>query len=511
MIDENDFFRQATLHICGNLDIDRAMQNCLLYLRNYIPAEWMSLHLYDRRHGMMRTIALVTPSEINQIDQFTPLPPDARETLAKKPLPPFRIFNRSDNDPVSKVMSHVFGHHHSSNIRMHLSIKEREFGALAVGTEGYDRYTEEHGRLLALLNEPFAIAMANAMRHRKVLELKDMLTDDNRYLHKELLRLSGDKIIGAEGGLKGVMAMVRKVAPLTSPVLLLGETGVGKELIAGAIHHASPRKDRPFITVNSGAIPETLLDSELFGHEKGAFTGAIAQKRGRFERAHGGTIFLDEIGELTPQAQIRMLRVLQEHEIERVGGSKSIHVDIRIIAATHRDLDSMIRSGKFREDFLFRLNVFPVIIPPLRERKHDIPALTHYFITRKSIELGLRRKPQIAPGAIDRLKAYRWPGNVRELENVIERALILNPGGMLHFEGFKQSNDPGETSDGGVQESVLQSLDQVNADHIRLALKVSKGKVHGNGGAANLLGINPSTLRNRMNRLGISYGRGTEP
>ena len=205
---------------------------------------------------------------------------------------------------------------------MRLVIEGARLGSLTLTTDGKDRYTEEHARLFALLNEPFGIAVSNALAYQQVLRLKDMLTDDNRYLNQELLRMSGDEIVGTDFGLKDVMEMVRKVAPLESPVLLLGETGAGKGVIASAIHYLSPRRKGPFITVNSGAIPETLIDSELFGHEKGAFTGAIEQKRGRFERANHGTIFLDEIGELPPHAQIRMLRVLQEKEIERVGGTR---------------------------------------------------------------------------------------------------------------------------------------------------------------------------------------------
>ena len=218
-----------------------------------------------------------------------------------------------------------------------------------------------------------------------------MLADDNRYLYDELRSVSGDEIIGSDFGLKTVMEMVRQVAPLDSPVLLLGETGTGKEVIANAIHYSSPRKDGPFIKVNCGAIPETLLDSELFGHEKGAFTGAISQKRGRFERADKGTIFLDEIGELPLQAQVRLLSVLQTREIERVGGTSPIPVDIRIISATHRDLEEMIASRRFREDLWFRLNVFPITIPPLRQRREDIPALLHHLMERKSRELSSRR------------------------------------------------------------------------------------------------------------------------
>ena len=242
---------------------------------------------------------------------------------------------------------------------------------------------------MSLLNEPFAIAFSNTLKHQEVLRLKDLLADDNRYLHRELLHLSGEEIVGADFGLKRVIEMVRQVAPLNSPVLLLGETGVGKDVIANAIHYSSPRKDGPLVKVNCGAIPETLLDSELFGHEKGAFTGAISQKRGRFERANQGTIFLDEIGELPSPAQVRMLRVLQYKEIERVGGTNPIPVDIRLIAATNRNLEEMVKTKQFREDLWFRLNVFPIHIPPLRERKEDIPALVRHFVKRKSRELKL--------------------------------------------------------------------------------------------------------------------------
>jgi transcriptional regulator with GAF, ATPase, and Fis domain len=319
--------------------------------------------------------------------------------------------------------------------------------------------------------------------------------------------LSGDEIVGAEFGLGGVMALVQQVAPLNNPVLLLGETGVGKDVIANAIHYSSPRKDGPFIKVNCGAIPETLLDSELFGHEKGAFTGAISQRRGRFERADRGTIFLDEIGELPPQAQVRMLRVLQYKEIERVGGSNPISVDIRLIAATNRNLEEMVKARQFREDLWFRLNVFPIHIPPLRERKDDIPALVHHFVGRKSRELRLPVPPPLAAGIIDRLMAYHWPGNVRELENVIERALILSKGDPLVFDDLfvvKSGDRPSIPT--GPQGQPL-NLNELISRHIRRVLEIAEGKVHGKGGAAELLGVNPSTLRNRMNQLGILYGR----
>jgi transcriptional regulator with GAF, ATPase, and Fis domain len=272
-------------------------------------------------------------------------------------------------------------------------------------------------------------------------------------------------------------------------------------------HYTSHRNKGPFIVVNCGAIPQNLLDSELFGHEKGACTGAQAQKRGRFERADKGTIFLDEIGELTPEAQVRMLRVLQHKEIERVGGTKTISVDIRIIAATNRELQEMVDSNGFREDLYFRLNVFPITIPPLRNRQKDIPALVDYLIGRKSKELKLSRIPKLAPGAIDMLVRYRWLGNVRELENVVERELILNRHGTLTFEHLEPLVERISEPKHLLFTTRSWKLDDVISSHIKQVLMSTHGKIHGPGGAAKLLGVNPSTLRNKMNKLDIAFGR----
>ncbi len=305
-------------------------------------------------------------------------------------------------------------------------------------------------------------------------------------------------ILGADFGLKEVMQMVRQLAPLSSSALILGETGTGKEVIAGAIHNLSPRREKPFIKVNCGAIPNTLMDSELFGHEKGAFTGAISQKRGRFERAHGGTIFLDEIGELSAEAQVRLLRVLQEKKIERVGGTDTIDVNIRIIAATHRDLPEMVKAGKFREDLYFRLKVFPIEIPPLRDRSGDIPALVQHIIQLKAREMKLGSIPAIKNGAIEKLMTYAWPGNVRELENIVERALIIRKNDVIEFPDFeiKEIRSPKTTLPLHNQDTF--ELDNIVAEHIRKVLKMTNGKIEGKEGAAELLKVNPATLRNRM-------------
>jgi len=357
--------------------------------------------------------------------------------------------------------------------------------------------------------------------------MKDTLVEDNRYLHNELRRNVGTQIIGMNFGLKGVMEQVYRVAPLSSPVLLAGETGTGKEVIANAIHNLSARNQGPLITVNCGAIPESLIDSELFGHEKGSFTGALTDRRGRFERADKGTIFLDEVGELPLAAQVRLLRVLQEKEIERVGGTHPIKVDIRIISATHKNLEQMVREGAFRDDLYYRLSVYPIRIPPLRERKIDIPALVDHFMEKKAHEMGLRTVPVLARGTLDRLLEYEWPGNVREVANIVERALIQSDGKVASFENVMPSLLPSSAGvkikgDGGPyvppttakdrqsdRETVIHlKLDEVEAQHITYTMGLTGGRIEGKNGAAILLGINPATLRYRMQKLGIPFGRG---
>lgn len=506
-IDESEFFHQMTMLICSSLNIETALKRSLQYFVKFMPVDKIFLHLYEHNLGAIKTIAEVTASGSRSLEKIIPLTQEGKTSFEKPGVPNVRIVNRPESDPVIKKISESFKMLNVSSLVMRLVIEGKRLGSLVLTAEGWDRYSEHHARLFSLLNEPFAIALSNAITYQEVIRLKDMLADDNRYLHQELLHMSGDEIIGSDFGLKDVMDMVRSVSPLDSPVLLLGETGVGKGVIASAIHYLSPRRKGPFITVNSGAIPETLIDSELFGHEKGAFTGAIEQKRGRFERADSGTIFLDEIGELPPHAQIRMLRVLQEKEIERIGGTKSIPVDIRVIAATHRNLQEMVRANQFREDLWFRINVFPIKVPPLKERRQDIPSLVYHFINKKTKQLKLRAAPEIASGAIDRLINYHWPGNVRELENIVERELILNKGEPLTFTvlaGTEKYDDL--TAFAGLSEESL-NLDKVDALHIRRVLKMTNGIVHGPCGAAALLSVNPSTLRSRMKKLGIPYGR----
>jgi len=501
------FFREATLRICGNLEIEGALHSLVLFLRPLMPVNHLFLQHYDPDLRSMRTIAYADEREGRRLDLLTRLSEDAGELAGNAP-PEQDAFLLKDPMafPVSREMTAFHGVTPTSVILLVLRSREETLGYLVLLSGEEERFREEHLERVRLLKEPLVIAMSNALKHREVLRYNALLADDNRFLDGELRRVSGEDIVGARFGLRPVMDKVRQVASLNSPVLFLGETGTGKDLMARAVHDISSRSGGPFVSVNCGAIPETLMDSELFGHEKGAFTGAISQKRGRFERAHQGTIFLDEIGELRPQAQVRLLRVLQHREIERVGGVETIPLDIRIVAATNRDLEKMVRHGAFREDLWFRLNVFPIWIPPLRDRAMDIPSLVQHFLERKSKELKLRAVPALAPGALDPLMDYPWPGNVRELENVVERAMILDPAGPLRFGHLGAAVPEGEVDVSGA-EGEIESLEAVVSRHIQRMLARTRGKVNGPRGAAALLGVNPSTLRNRMKKLGIPFGR----
>ncbi len=510
-IDEKDFFRGVTLKICSSLEIETALWRCLLYIRNFIPANQMNLHLYEQTLGIVETIAHATPDGGKRMSIKTSFSPKARRILESLRSIRIKTFNDpKDRDALKEFVLKLETIGFSPDLEfvfLDLVVEKKFIGVLSLVYEKNRKTSEDHLRLLSQLNEPFSIALSNSLRFREVQVLRDLLADDSRYFQDELRRLTGEEIIGADAGLRNVMGMVRQVAALDSPVLLMGETGVGKEIIAGAIHRMSPRRQGPFIKVNCGAIPDTLIDSELFGHEKGAFTGAISQKRGRFERAHKGTIFLDEIGELSIEAQVRLLRVLQEKEIERLGSVRTIGVDIRVIAATHRDLDAMLAEKHFREDLYYRLKVFPIIIPPLRNRITDIPDLVRHFIHKKSREMKLSTMPSLAPDTIETLMAYRWPGNVRELENAVERALILSQGRPLTFELLHPSQERKAKLSPPVAEDESFNLNLSIAGQIRKAMAASGGKVHGKGGAAELLGVNSGTLRHRMRKLGIPFGR----
>ena len=508
-MDSNAFFREAALRICGSLEIETALWHTFQFLRQHIPAEKAFFHHYDME-ARTSTVNASADDEGGHIHNFqAKWPEEWHRAAAQDELPDTTMLNNADDHPLARIMLRPFVTKGAFSVLvLRLALSNEWIGGISLWAPGKDRFTQEHLELFAMLRDPFAIALSNSRRYKELLAYKDRLVDDKQYLETELRKTSGGEIIGVNGGLRDVMQKVQQVAHLDSPVLLLGETGVGKEMIAGAVHNGSPRRKGPFIKVNCGAIPDTLIDSELFGYEKGAFTGAVARKRGRFERAHTGTLFLDEIGELPINAQVRFLRVLQEKVIERIGGSQSIPVDIRIIAATHRDLPAMVERGEFRQDLFFRLQVFPIEIPPLRDRLEDIPSLTSHFLVKKAREIGLDYIPALEKSALTRLAAYHWPGNIRELENTVERAIIVSGGNALSFEEFGLSLGPaGETS---IQTDHLDealSLDEVVRRHIQKVLSSAGGKVGGSDGAAATLQMNESTLRHKMRKLGIPFGR----
>ncbi len=412
-------------------------------------------------------------------------------------------------------------------------------GALVLTAPFNRSFTQLDAELVAHLLEPFSVALENHLRLHELQTLREAADAEKRSLLKRLghSKKVDETIVGAESGLQRVMQRVDMVASSDVPVLILGETGTGKEVISRAIHTRSRRSNGPFIRVNCGAIPNELIDSQLFGHERGSFTGADATRQGWFERADGGTLFLDEIGELPLAAQVRLLRVLQDAFIERVGGQNPIRVDVRIVAATHRDLSAMVRNGQFREDLWYRINVFPLQMPPLRDRPEDIAKLVRHFTARAAQRFGL---PYVEPSSDDLLLMlqYRWPGNIRELAAVIDRAVILGEGQRLEIEtalGVGRQVDPapaklvnndeqptfyevipessgmypGQTAPATAvaRDAAAEplTLDEAMKRHIQSVLERVSGRIEGRGGAADLLGINPHTLRARMRKLGVHW------
>ncbi len=515
-MDDYEFYYEASGRICSSLEIEKALYNCYGYIRDFIPADSVTLHLFDPGLGFVETVAGADLEGCDLLAVRTQLPPDIREQLrafieSLEGKPQCLIIDRASLDAMAAPVARDMGAPDDPCLILDLIIEGEYLGIIAVTNTRREKYSEEHARRLLLLHDPFALACASFLRYRDLAELKDRLADNYRYLQDDLIHLRGDEVVGAEQGLKGVMEMVRQVAPTDSPVLLRGETGVGKDVIAQAIHRLSSRRENALIKVDCAAIPESLVESDLFGHEKGAFTGAISRVRGRFERAQGGTVFLDEIGELSPQTQKKILRVLQEGIIERVGGAEPIRLDIRVIAATHRPLETMVEEGGFREDLFFRLNVFPIVIPPLRARRADIPLFVNHFIKKESKRLGLPSIARLAPGAIDILTAYQWPGNIRELENLVERELIISGKMPLAFSSLSPLGPGGAGVHVEHLEAGSLSLDRAMSAHIRKVLDMTGGRVEGRQGAASFLDIHPRTLQHRMKKLGIAFGRKYDP
>ncbi|MGB8886140.1 MAG: sigma 54-interacting transcriptional regulator [Candidatus Korobacteraceae bacterium] len=390
-----------------------------------------------------------------------------------------------------------------SNATFPLKVGGQLIGAVSFGTMHREReWSDALVNRLRLFVEMIGNALARSRAEQATLEafdevrrLRDQLQRENVYLQQEVKAIHGQaRLIGDSTALHHVLEQAEQVAATSSSVLLIGETGTGKELIASFIHESSPRAPRPMVRVNCAAIPETLIESELFGREKGAYTGALSRQVGRFEVAHGSTLFLDEVGELPPAVQVKLLRVLQEKQIERLGSSKSISVDVRIIAATNRNLETAVREGRFRDDLYYRLNVFPIKIPPLRERPEDIPPLTESFVKEFAKSFG-KSIESIDKQSFDSLQLYKWPGNIRELRNTVERAVILARGPRLHI------SPPGATTG---DPRISLTLDDVEREHLRSVLEMTGWRVRGKDGAAEVLDLKPSTLESKMVKFGIS-------
>jgi transcriptional regulator with GAF, ATPase, and Fis domain len=374
-------------------------------------------------------------------------------------------------------------------------------GALSVVSRQEGSFGQRELEMLVQIAGQVAMAVDNAMAFRRIAELRDRLDQEKQYLEEEInLEHRFDDIVGESTGLRNVLRQIETVAPTDATVLIEGETGTGKELLARAVHRLSARSERTFIKLNCAAIPAGLLESELFGHEKGAFTGAIARKIGRLELANEGTLFLDEVGDLPLDLQPKLLRALQEREIERLGGTRPIPVNVRLIAATNRDLAKMVAEKQFRSDLFYRLKVFPVFAPPLRERAADIPILVRHFVSRHARRMG-KTIETIPPEAMAALVAWKWPGNIRELENFLERAVILSRGPILHVPLAElEAMEEDEESASAAANPTLHAAER---DHIVRALREAKGIIGGPGGAAERLGLKRTTLNSKMKKLGI--------
>lgn len=477
-------------------------------LSEFFPIDTMHVPIYDSATGTLTYRAFVInkkPMLLNEVFQLTG---EARKAVDEIKKNRTMVINNSNDYSYVKEISNYFNVKAViSAVSMMVPIKASLYIGFSFAAYGENRYHPEH---LDLINQIADVLSSTVRQLLTALDkdcqgIKDLSgsVEIRNLLEHQRIELT----LNSQDGLRQVLQQVEQVAPLDSPVLITGETGVGKELIANSLHGASKRSKGPFIAVNCGAIPESLIDSELFGFEKGAFTGADQKKTGYFEQADKGSLFLDEVGELSLKAQSKLLRVLQNKTIQRVGGSEPRLVDVRVIAATNRNLFRMIKERRFRQDLWYRLNVFPIKVPPLRDRKRDIPALVQYLINSKLFEMNLPFQPRLGPKAIEQLMAYDWPGNVRELQNILERALILCKGKPISFTGLASNDLNPECQTDAYQDGRFLSMEEMMRRHINQSLILSNGKIDGPGGAAELLKMNPSTLRARMKKLNIKINK----
>ena len=484
--------------LISNLNLRELIPAISACLRRVVPHDAAGLALYDPTINKLRVTASDFPEHEDVFieDDIIELEgtPSGRAFTSRLPV----ISTGSSSDPFA-IRAGL-----KSGVKVPLISHGRVLGILGVGRLNEDSFTQEDVDLLTAVGEQVAIAVENALAYQKIDALKNKLQEEKLYLQEEIRsEYNFEEIIGTSPPLKRALEDVQTVAPTDSTVLIFGETGTGKELIARALHNLSGRSEHPLVKVNCAAIPTGLLESEMFGHERGAFTGAVEQRKGRFELAHRGTIFLDEVEEIPLELQPKLLRVLQEQEFERLGSGKTIRVDVRVIAATNADLAQMVAEKKFRSDLYYRLNVFPITLPALRERAEDISLLVHFFAQRYAQQM---KKPikTIPADALTQLAAYSWPGNIRELQNLIERAVILTRGTALEVplsELKKSANGVLANQVGPI------SLEAVEREHIIKVLREAGWVIGGNAGAAARLGLNRTTLNNRMRKLGITRPR----
>jgi len=499
-----------TNRVVSKLDLRELLREISPSIRRVMQCDGVSVTLPDPEIDQLRLYAFDFPGEKGIVHEGMTISTEGSATLVE-------AFRTGQQVCVAEVESTADSLAIAEGIKSlyHLPLisRERVLGVLSFGNTGERAFVEGDAAFLAQIANQIALAVENAIAYGEIASLKDKLAQEVIYLQDEIrTELKFEEIVGNSYALRRVLAELETVAPTDSTVLIYGETGTGKELIARAIHNLSSRNSNAFVKLNCAAIPTGLLESELFGHEKGAFTGAIAQRIGRFELANRGTVFLDEIGEIPLEMQPKLLRVLQEREFERLGSTRTLHTDARLIAATNRDLEAMVEEQKFRTDLYYRLNVFPVRVPPLRERREDIPLLVRHFVQQFSRRMN-RSVETIPSATMNALVRYNWPGNIRELQNVIERAVIVSNGPVLKapLEGFRTSVPSVESSSGvsgsedpGKMRSVLEAAERTQ---ILAALKQAHWVVAGPKGAAALLGMKRSTLQAHMQRLGIRVAR----
>ena len=491
--------------VVSHLDLDDLFTAVSACLRRVIRHDGSSLVLYEPETRQYRVQVLDFTKNTSFVEEGQADPqckgPSGVAINTRKPAV-FTVQDLQSMASESKVCERVLGEGVKSLCSVPLLAHDRVRGALNVGRRSEDAFSLEDIGLLSEVAKQIALAVENAVAYKQIAQLRDKLTEEKLYLEEEIqTEYNFEEIVGDSRALKLVLKEVQTVAATDSTVLILGETGSGKELVARALHNRSDRRERTFVKLNCAAIPTGLLESELFGHEKGAFTGAIATKIGRFELADRGTIFLDEVGEIPLELQVKLLRVLQEQEFERLGSTRTIHVNVRVIAATNRDLGRMVEEQEFRSDLYYRLKVFPVTVPPLRDRPEDIPLLVRHF-AQKFAQRMKKRIETIPSEAMKALQTYHWPGNVRELENFIERAVILTQGPDLFVSLAELKRTPSHTTN-----SKPTTLEQAEREHILKALRESEWIIGGPAGAAARLGMKRTTLQSKMQKLNISRPR----